>query len=263
VLTSGDFGYAPRPAPPASDRIDKATWRSIATLPDDVAIRTSNHHGSTLRQLHDLWEAWVDSYGEVQDCLLPAMLDAGDDFQSATYAALTGFYRLSASALRSALELTTIATWAQVTGKDGQFRAWRHGQSILSFGNACDGLIASTRKLQDHLRTTVNDSLFDQKTPATEGGFVRRIFDGLSDFLHSRPGYPDGDMRQSNGPIYVKSAFKHVSWIQFETMGICFVLLLLGRPYATVSQNVVDLFGDAKRVKSKVARVAFEALYRP
>jgi len=247
-------------APPRSDKIDKATWNSIVTLPDDVAIRTSNYHGGTLRQLDDLWGAWVGSSGEVHDCLSPAMLDAGDDFQSATYAALTGFYRLSVSALRSALELMTIATWGQVAGEDAEYSAWRQGRSTLSFGKACDGLIASTRKLQEHLRATVNDGLFDQKTSATEGGFARRIFDGMSAFSHSRPGYSDGDVRQSNGPIYVESAFKHVSWIQFETMGLCFVLLLLARPHATVSQNVLDLFRDVKRVRSKVTRAAFKSL---
>lgn len=207
MLTRADFAYAPKAASPPSDKIDKATWNSIVMLPDDVAIRTSNYHGSTLRQLDDLWGAWVESFGEVHDCLFPAMLDAGDDFQSATYAALTGLYRLSVSALRSALELITIATWAQVNVKDAEYRAWRHGKSTLSFGKACDGLIAPNSKLQEHLRVTVNDSLFDQKTPAAEGGFARRIFDGLSNFSHSRPGYSDGDMRQSNGPIYVKSVF--------------------------------------------------------
>src|SRR5438445_6913569 len=114
VLTRRDFAYAPKPEPPASDVIDELAWGSIVTLPDDVAVRTSNYHGSVLAQLNDLWGAWVESFGEVHDCFFSAMLDAGDDFQSATYTALTGFYRLSVSALRSALELTTIGTCAQV-----------------------------------------------------------------------------------------------------------------------------------------------------
>jgi hypothetical protein len=148
VLTRGDFGYAPKATLPPADKIDKATWSSIVTLPDDFAIRTSNYLGRSLKQLADLWRAWIDSLGEVQDCIFPAMLDACDDFQSATYTALMGFYRLSVSSLRSALELTAIATWAQVTGKDAEYRAWRNGKFTLSFGKACDGLIASTRKLQ-------------------------------------------------------------------------------------------------------------------
>jgi len=262
VLTRDDFGYAPKPEPPPSDLVDKRTWTSIVTLPDDVAIRTSNHHGQALRQLEDLWGAWIECVGEAQDCLFSAMLAAGDDFQSATYAALTGFYRLSVSAMRSALELMTIGTWAQVCDKDAEYRVWREGKSTLSFGQACDGLICATNALRKHLRATVNDSLFDQKTPTNQGGFARRTYEGLSDFSHARPSYSDGAIRNSNGPIYVKSAFNHVSWIQFETMGLCFVLLLLARPRAKAPQTVVHLFGDVKRVRSQVTRAAFEALLR-
>jgi hypothetical protein len=181
-------------------------------LPDDVAVRTSNYHGTTLRHLNDLWGAWVESFGDVKDCMFPVMLDAGDDFQAATYTTLTGFYRLSIAALRSALELTTIGAWAQVCAKRQEFRSWRAGKSPLSFGQACDGLCGATAALGAHLRATLNDSLFDQKTPRDEGGFLRRIYSGLSNFSHARPGYADGDMRSSNGPIYVRSAFNHVAW---------------------------------------------------
>lgn len=112
-----DFAYAPKAETPPSDVIDEGTWKSIVILPDDVAVRTSNYHGRTLRQLHDLWEAWIESRGGVNGSLAIAMLDAGDEFQSATYAALTGFYRLSIAALRSALELVAIGTWAEVCHK--------------------------------------------------------------------------------------------------------------------------------------------------
>jgi hypothetical protein len=153
VLARRDFAYAPKPEPPASDVISKSTWKSIVTLPDDVAVRTSNYHGSALKQLDDLWGAWVESFGDVQDCLFSVMLDSGDDFHS------------------------------------------------------------------------------------------------------------DGDMRRSNGPIYVRSAFNHISWMQFETIGLSFVLLLLARPHATIPQEVVRLFKDVSRVRSRVTRCAFNALY--
>ena len=48
VLTRRDFGYAPKPAPPPSDLVRKATWDSIVTLPDDVrVVRTTNYHRAT------------------------------------------------------------------------------------------------------------------------------------------------------------------------------------------------------------------------
>jgi hypothetical protein len=134
---------------------------------------------------------------------------------------------LSVVALRSALEVTTIGAWAQVYAKRKEFRSWRSGKSPLSFGQACDGLCGCTATLRDRLRTTANDSLFDQRNSSDEGGFARRIFGGVSNYTHSRPGHADSDMRESNGPIYVKSAFNHVTWMQFEVMGLCLVVLLI------------------------------------
>lgn len=264
ILTRADFGISPGPTPHTRDLVNEATWAGIVTLPDDVAIRTSNNHGTTLRQLHELWGAWVEVCYKRKDHLFPAVQDAADELQSATYVALTGYYRLSATALRSAVELATIATWLQLSRRHSDYRAWRRAKSALSFGQACDGLIGTTAALRDQLRSAINDSLFDQRTPAAEGGFARRIYDGLSDYSHSRPRSTDSHMREgSNGPIYVKSAFDHVSWMQFEAIGLCFVLLLLARPRAKFSPAVQELFGDVKRLKSRVTRAAFEALYQP
>ncbi len=261
VLTRDDFLIATKPAEPANDQIDKATWDSVVTLPDDVAVRTTDYHGTTVRQLHDLWGAWVECYGETKDCLFPVMLDAADDFQAATYAALTGYYRLSISAVRSALELVAIGTWAQICGKLQEFKDWRAGKSALSLRQACDGLIAGARTLESDLQQLVSDSLFSQKTK-DEGGFVRRIYDGISNFTHARPGSTDGDMRRSNGPIYVRSAFKHVSWIEFEAFALCYVLVLLARPKLPAPMPIHALLADPTRVKSRVTRAAYQRLRR-
>jgi hypothetical protein len=261
VLTRNDFAYAPKPLQTPTDVIAKPTWDGIVVLPDDVAVRTSNYHGTALAQLHDLWGVWVECFGNVQDFMLPVMLDAGDDFQAATYSALTGFYRLSVAALRSALELVTIGAWAQVSEKASEFRMWRAGEMAILFGQACDGLIGSALALDAHVRTATNDTLFEQKTSSSEGGFARRIFSGLSEFSHSRPGYADADMRRSNGPIYVGSAFNHVAWLQFETLGLCFTLVLLARPKQLLPNPAVELFRDVKRVKSRATRAAFDFLY--
>ena len=260
VLVRSDFLVAPKPARLANDRIDKATWDSIVTLPDDVAVRTTDYHGTTVRQLHDLWGAWIECYGENKDCLFPVMLDAADDFQAATYAALTGYYRLSISAVRSALELVAIGTWAHVCGKLQEFKDWRAGKITLSLGQACDGLIAGAHTLESDLYQLVGDSMFAQRAPKNEGGFVRRIFDGISNFTHSRPGSTDGDMRKSNGPIYVRSAFKHVSWIEFEAFAVCYVLVLLARRNLPTPAPIHALLADPTRAKSRVTRAAYQRL---
>ena len=48
VLEADDFAYAPGdPNPPPEDLVDKATWGDLVTLPDTVAIFTSNNHGGS------------------------------------------------------------------------------------------------------------------------------------------------------------------------------------------------------------------------
>jgi hypothetical protein len=68
-------------------------------------------------------------------------------------------------------------------------------------------------------------------------------------------------MWESNGPIYVPSAFQHVAWINFETVALSFVLVLLAKPRMSVPLAVIDLISDKKRVKSRVTRAAFEFLH--
>jgi hypothetical protein len=69
--------------------------------------------------------------------------------------------------------------------------------------------------------------------------YVRRIFSGLSEFAHSRPNYNDSHFRESNGPIYVKSAFNHVAWIHFETIAVAYVLAIIARPKMRVSPATI------------------------
>lgn len=261
VLVKSDFAVAEGPARRPSDKIDKATWDHIVTLPDDVAIRTSNHHGKAIKQISDLTYEWLLHSDERDRVMLPVMMDAHDDLEAALYSAITGYYRLANSAMRSALELVVIGTWAKLCGKRSEFQKWQKGKTELSLGTACDGLIGATSTLRDALKTAVNDTLFDQKSKTTDGGWVRRVFSSISDFSHSRPGYTDFSIRKSNGPIYVPRAFNHSMWIQTETIGLLFVLILIADPSTRFDQIVVDLFADTSKIKSRVTRAAFRILH--
>jgi hypothetical protein len=72
--------------------------------------------------------------------------------------------------LRNVLELVAIGCWAEVCGKKREFRDWRKGKATLGLGLACDGLIGRAAALEAHLNTTVNDTLFSQKTTVAPGG---------------------------------------------------------------------------------------------
>jgi hypothetical protein len=264
VLVRSDFGLADKRQPPPSDLIDEKVWRSLVTLPDDVAIRTSNHHGKTLAELNILNTAWVFStrLPPHRERMSPVMLDAQDELQASIYNCLTGYYRFAVGGMRNFLELVSIGCWAEVRGKKKEFRAWQKGKVQLSLGTACDGLITGAAPVEAHLRATVNDTLFSQKNSqkggfSKNGGWVRRTFSGLSEYAHSRPTFTDSHFRESNGPIYVKSAFNHVAGIHFETIAIAYVLALIARPKMRISPVFRELFADTKRVRSRVTRTAF------
>jgi hypothetical protein len=46
-----------------------------------------------------------------------------------------------------------------------------------------------------------------------------------------------------------------------ETLGVCFVLVLLARPKQRLPKAAVELFQDVNRVKSRATRAAFECLH--
>jgi hypothetical protein len=262
ILLKSDFGLAEGREQPPSDKIDKATWNHIVILPDDVAVRTTNHHGTVIKQISDLSHEWVRHSDESDPIMFPVVLDAHDELDAALYNTVVGYYRVANAAMRSALELVTIGTWAKVCGKKSEFDEWQKGNIELSISRACDDLISATRSLQDELAGIgVDDTLFAQRTKTSEGGWVRRVFSGVSDWAHSRPGHTDFAMRNSNGPIYVRSAFNHSAWIQTETLGLLFVLLLIACPAIRFDQKVIDLFADLSKVKSSVTRGAFQVLH--
>lgn len=50
------------------------------------------------------------------------MMDGHDDFEAALCAAINGYCHLANSAIRSALELVSIGTWAKLCGKQSEFQ---------------------------------------------------------------------------------------------------------------------------------------------
>src|SRR5262245_43794058 len=72
-----------RPEPPPSDRIRKEVWTSVMALPDDVAVRTTNHHGSALARLNAMRWAFLDVLDDPLDRFSEVLMDVGDEFEAA------------------------------------------------------------------------------------------------------------------------------------------------------------------------------------
>ena len=108
VLDPNDFGLSHgEPDPSPTDLIDEAAWREIMDGPDNVAIRTTSHQGSHVAFLHRLVSDWSIAYPREYGIVTEAMLDAGDNYQAATFNLVHGFYKESISSLRSAIETLT------------------------------------------------------------------------------------------------------------------------------------------------------------
>lgn len=204
-------------------------------LPGDVAVRTSNHHGRALGQVCAQHSRWIIAVGEDGDALFDAMLDAGDDLENSAFNALHGYYRAGFSALRSVLEVMTIGTCGSFARNRQSYEDWRSGAAEFSFGSACAKLSSESKLagFNADLRKS-GPSLFDAKGRTRElpGGPARQWYAKLCNYAHSRPGFAEGSLWQSNGPIYVREAFRewHRAWL--HTVSLCAVLILIARPQA-------------------------------
>ncbi len=215
---------------PPTDLISPETWHALVNLPDDIAIRISNHHGSLLAKLYGLWGDWIDAIGDEQDALSPAMLDAADCFNSSTFDFLHGSYRSSISNLRTALELVSIGALGNANPKNQAYVRWNEaGGEIPLFG--C-------------LR-------YLRKTPAgraarfIEGnGIVEQLYRSLCDFAHSKPSASDGVMWEGTGPVYNNNAIRLTASLHLDTYASCYLMVKLGRPEFSVPDASRFLFDE-------------------
>lgn len=211
-------------------------------LPDDVAIRTSDHSGKILGEVNWLCGRWIEVADETEEALFSPMLDAHDDLQSSIFDALHGYYRSAFSAFRNVIEVITIGTCGALTHTP-RYKKWQDGLAEFGFGAACD-LLSNDDALATFngtMRSEVNQSLWDAKQAKLPGGYGRRLYREMSNFTHSHSGFTDGDLRSSNGPIYVPSAFWDWYCAYLRTVSLCSILISLARPHGDQSV-LVDLF---------------------
>lgn len=259
-LKPDDFALSSGKNLPPTDIVPERIWKSITSLPDDVSLRTSEYYGSCLDRVWNLWGCWISLVIGLQESVADlrnspithTACDAGDYFQASIYNALIGHYRLAFTSLRGVVENLTIGIHFELANESHTFKDWLGGEEF-SFGQAAD--LASQHKnvctLEKALQASGNDDLFHQRRPpADQGGLMRRLFRILSKYAHGAPGFTDGDIWQSNGPIFVSSAFE--SWYQtfLIVYGVGTVLTHLARPCLDeipldCPHNVRNLLADA------------------
>jgi len=196
-----------------TDLVDEETWESLTCLPDDVSLRISEHHGTLLQKANQVLEHWIamvldlQQLTSAQDVLVIACSDAFDDFQASVYAMLTGFYRQSISALRTALEEVLAGIYFKVCPDEEKEEKWKTG--------APEGRL-SVREIRQRLtQKEPFSSLEEEKQSIFEKhGWIDDLYSKLSAFIHGRPSYRDKKGRHipasnvrlwggSSGPVYV------------------------------------------------------------
>ncbi len=248
--------------PPPSDLVAEDVWRNVMSLPDDVAIRTTNDHGASIATLNNMWWSFLRIFEQQEDRFGPVLLDVHDEFGAALLFAIQGFYRQAAAALRTGLELTVIGAYCDASSNWSEFREWEQGHAELAFGRCADLLpkLALVKSLEAHLTSTVNDSLFRQRTPTTQGGWSRRLYFTLSNYAHSRPRFANADIWESNGPVYVPKAFSQFATLFVETFIFTTLLARLARGGVELPFDVPKPFLNSTSRWSQVARICHEFL---
>ena len=217
LLPDEAFALVNGPRPGPTDLVAGDVWNGIMHLPDDVAITTSNHHGSQLAFLYSLWGDWLEAMGDEHDELFTGMLDAADCFQSSTFDSLHGYYRSALANLRSAVELVAIGALGNLSSNDEVYLRWKKNEGDLAFPSC-------RKRLNGAVKEPVRTLLFKQN------GWMEGLYYKLCGYAHSRPDSSVGEMWRSNGPIYVGAAFSLVFELQASTYAACYVLTKVGRP---------------------------------
>lgn len=219
VLTADEYATGGE-FPPPSDLIDQMLWHNMMDLPDDVAIRISDHNGTRLRLLYSLWGDWIVAVGDPgrQDELFGCMLDANDCLQCTNFDLLHGFYRAAIANLRTAFELVMIGTFANLNPSDDRYVRWKNGHDERL------GFTGCRKQLLRQYKGTPVEWMF------TDNAFLGLTYAELCKFTHARPNASDGALWQSNGPVYNNEAILKTFKFGLDVYSANYLLVKVGRP---------------------------------
>lgn len=212
------------------DPLGKKQWVEMMDLPTDVALRTTDHMGSMIEDMQQQSSAWMDAMPLDPDdwpFFHDAYLDVVEEFDAAPFIALHGYYRQATAGLRNALEVMTHACRYAVANDEPGFASWRkNAKEPPKFGNSVDiiGQKPGGKVLDAKLGM---QGLFGSMPT---NGVVRALYADVCRYAHSTPGFSNGDIWQSNGPVFIPRAFTQF-WLDYcDTSLACFVLLKLAYP---------------------------------
>lgn len=224
---------------PPIEMVSQRRWEGVIDLPTDVLLRTTSHEGRTfdeLAGLSSLWTFMMPMEEHHAPYLFEATLLANEEFDALTFIGPHGYYRQAFSCLRNALEVLTVGAGLAVTVNQTLLDRWRNGGAV-PFGNACDWLAASA--LGQHVdRSAAPGAIFRRKDPTA---WITRLYERLCGYAHSKAGYNNIDLWESNGPVHVWGVLDRLVDETRETMALGLVLLRIG-------WSAIEVTDEARRL---------------
>ena len=242
-----------------SDLLAKEQWDHLMVLPTDVLLRTTDHFGQMIQDMQQQVSAWLDALGFDErrwPFIHAAYLDVLEELDAAPFIAAHGWYRQATAGLRNALEAMTHGCRYAVANDQAGFNAWRSGALVepLKFGNSVD-IIGGKPAGQ-----TLDDTLGAPGLFGRPGGVLRSLYSDVCRYAHGQPGFTNGDIWQSNGPVFIPRAFTRF-WLDFcDTSLACFAMLKLAVPAAKGDSSFKDIAGNAGAAWHGLAPATVEAL---
>jgi len=251
-LEAHEFAISERQDIAPTDLIDEEVWHGITRLPDDVAIRTSDHQGSRLALLYILWRDWITAIGDVDkpDELFHCLAEAADAFQCVNFLFLHGFYRAAVSELRTALELVLIGSYGNLRPADKDYVQWKTSGSDI-------GLFARFRKRMHGMLT--NEQC---KWLLEDGEVIDKAFRQLCGFTHSHPDSNYAALWRSNGPVYVNDSIRLTFFTTTLVYAINYLLIGIARPDFSLPPDSKILFEVDWMPNQESLAKAFNQLYK-
>ncbi len=235
VLEPDDFALpGDSSEPPPSDLIDERDWYGIMALPDDVAIRTTSHDGTSVAALCELIGTWI-AMSPLSDSIIGyGMADNYDAFEASLFNILHGFHKEAIAALRNALETMVFATTCAVAKDRIAWRRWTEGdeEGEFSFKRQGDRLqkLPPVDEREKVVRDQFGVSLLSDEGRGGLQAWTRNLYHRQCKFAHARGDTSNAALWNSTGPIYSASAFDISRKMFLETYAVCVLLANIGHP---------------------------------
>jgi hypothetical protein len=225
--------------PPPRDLISKEDWDGFMTLPTDVVLKTTSYDGSWANRIHRLAADWIDAC-PMDPTSAPFMhspaLIAFEEFDALVFNAVHGWHRQALGCLRNVLETLTVAASLAVTNDTSKYEAWRNGDEV-PMREARPALRDSPEGTRIDAAVTNPDAIFGNDNKH----WIKRRYKQLCAYTHAAAGKTSGDFWESNGPIYVRTAFPIVEAELRETLALSYLLLKIGWPGYAPTDGVRNL----------------------